>query len=48
MSFSADVKSELCKLPFGKDCCIIAELYGFMLYANQFGKEKIKIHLDNG
>ena len=47
MSFSADVKSELCKLSITKECCIIAELYGFMLYANQFGKEKIKIHLDN-
>lgn len=47
MSFSSDVKAELCKLPLQKKCCTVAEFYGFMLYANQFSKEKIKIHLDN-
>ena len=47
MSFTSDVKQELCKLPLNKKCCTIAECYGFMLYANNFGIDKIKINSDS-
>lgn len=47
MSFTTEVKNELCKLPLGQSCCLAAECYGFMLYANSFSIEKIKIYSDN-
>lgn len=47
MSFTSDVKYELCKMNIHNKCCAIAECYGFMLYANQFDTGKIKVYSDN-
>ena len=47
MSFTTDVKNELCKIPFHNKCCQASELYGFMLYAGQFGTDRIKMSSDN-
>jgi len=43
MSFSSDVKTELCKLPIEKSCCALSELYGSLLLANRFDYDMIKI-----
>jgi len=43
MTFSANVKTELCKLPLGKRCCALAEIYGAFLYGNTFSSKEIKI-----
>ena len=42
-SFSSEVKSELCALPFGRECCRRAELYGFLLLAGQFDKTGVRL-----
>ena len=36
MSFSSDVKAELCRSPVTRACCAVAEAYGVLLYANTF------------
>ena len=43
MSFSSDVKTELCREPPGKRCCALAEAYGALLYANTFSPGQIRI-----
>ena len=43
MSFSSDVKSELCRVPLARQCCARAEAYGVLLYANAFSFREIKI-----
>lgn len=43
MSFSSDVKAELCRVPVSKRCCTCAEAYGVLLYANTFSASEIKI-----
>lgn len=43
MSFSADVKSELSKLPVGKHCCAVAECYGVFLFASTFNHREIRV-----
>ena len=42
MSFSSDVKSELCKHGVSKRCCAIAESYGALMYCNTFRPNEIK------
>lgn len=44
MSFSSEVKSELCKIWPGKPCCALAELYGMLLYASQLSDREIRIY----
>lgn len=46
MSFTTDIKAELCRLPHAKPCCILAELYGALLYGAQFSMSKIKLQAD--
>lgn len=47
MSFSRDVKDEICKnLPSG-DCCVRAMLYGLLLCSHSFGEEGIALTTDN-
>ncbi len=41
MSFSLQVKRELCGLPIEKDCCIRAECYGMLLGSRTFHKHGI-------
>ena len=42
MSFSSDVKSELCRHAVGKRCCAAAECYGALMYCNTFRPNEIK------
>lgn len=43
MTFSAEVKTELCKDGLGKKCCALAEAYGVLLYANCFSPHLIRV-----
>lgn len=43
MSFSADVKQELCRAPLSRKCCAQAEAYGVLLYCNTFSSSEIRI-----
>lgn len=43
MSFSGDVKAELCRTKLQRRCCIQAEAFGTLLYCNQFSPQGIKI-----
>lgn len=43
MSFSADVKTELCRPEVGKNCCALAETMGVLLYANTFAADCIRV-----
>lgn len=43
MSFSGNVKSELCRDEIEKSCCALAECMGTLLYANTFASDCIRI-----
>lgn len=43
MSFSSDVKQELCKLNIGRRCCAQAEAYGILLFCNTFHSYQVRI-----
>lgn len=43
MSFSSDVKQELCKLNISRRCCAQAEAYGVLLYCNTFHGRQVRI-----
>ncbi len=43
MSFSSDVKAELCRLPIHKNCCAVAEVYGVLLFCNTFSPAGIRV-----
>ena len=43
MSFSSDVKTELCKQPISDKMCAAGECLGILLYGNTFSKTGIKI-----
>lgn len=43
MSFSANVKRELCKGEVEKGCCALAEALGVLLFANTFSGESVRI-----
>ena len=43
MSFSSEVKTELCRDGLAKKCCALAESYGVLLYANDFSPRQIRI-----
>ncbi len=43
MSFSGNVKAELCRIGLARGCCAAAEAYGVLLYANTFSDSEIKI-----
>lgn len=43
MSFSSNVKAELCRASLSRECCARAEAYGVLLYANTFSFREIKI-----
>lgn len=43
MSFSGEVKAELCRTGLNKSCCALAEAYGVLLYANSFSPREIRI-----
>jgi hypothetical protein len=43
MSFSSNVKAELCRENPTKHCCAVAECYGILLYCHTFTSREIKI-----
>ena len=43
MSFSSNVKAELCRAAVQKKCCAAAECYGVLLYCNTFSASLIRI-----
>lgn len=43
MSFSADVKTELCRSEVEKNCCALAEAMGVLLYANTFAADCVRV-----
>lgn len=43
MSFSTQVKAELCREPMARTCCAVAECYGLLLYCNTFSSKEIRI-----
>lgn len=43
MSFSSDVKAELCRLKLSRSCCARAEACGLLLYCNHFSASGLKI-----
>lgn len=47
MSFSANVKSELCKTPMQRICCTRAEAYGALLYASVFSHREIRLSTEH-
>lgn len=47
MSFSADVKGELCRVALHKKCCAQAEAYGILLFCNIFTDQEIRIVTEN-
>ncbi len=46
MSFSVDVKNELCELR-QPNCCALSECYGMLLFSRSFGLEKINFQTAN-
>ena len=43
MSFSSEVKAELCRLPLDKKNIALAECYGVLLYCNSFSPRELRI-----
>ena len=43
MSFSSDVKTELCRGPITRACCARAEIYGAFIYCNTFTAQEVRI-----
>ena len=43
MSFSSQVKAELCRSSLSRRCCAQAEAYGVLLYCNQFTPRQVRI-----
>ncbi len=43
MSFSGEVKKELCKAPLQRKCCALAESCGVLLYAGTFTSGEVRI-----
>lgn len=43
MTFSAQVKQELCKQSISRRCCAQAEAYGILLYCNTFHANQVRI-----
>lgn len=48
MSFSSEVKAELCRTLPAKRCCALAECFGILLYCNTFSASQIKIITESG
>lgn len=47
MSFSSDVKNELCRAGSTRSCCVLAEAYGVLLFCNTFSYREIRIITEN-
>ncbi len=47
MSFSGDVKTELCRAPLNRKCCAQAEAYGVLLCCNTYTRGEVRIVTEN-
>ena len=47
MSFSSEVKTELCRVKLEKTCCARAEAYGALLYGNTFTSREVRLMTGN-
>lgn len=47
MSFSTEVKNELCRVPMQRACCTRAEAYGALLHATVFSHREIRLSTEN-
>lgn len=43
VSFSANAKAEICRIPLHKQCCALAQCFGILLFCNSFGQDGIRI-----
>lgn len=48
MSFTSDIKTELCKLENRRDCCLRAECYGAWLFSRCFSLKEAAFLTENG
>ena len=48
MSFSSEVKTELCQSGMDRLCCTRAEAYGVLLYGNTFTSREVRIITESG
>ncbi len=48
MSFSSEIKTELCKVENKKDCCLKAECYGLWLFSRCFSRKETAYVTENG
>ena len=48
MSFSTEVKKELCRVSMQRPCCTRAEAYGALLHASVFSHKEIRLSTENG
>ena len=47
MSFSGEVKTELCRVPLSRRCCAQAEAYGVLLCCNTVHSREIRVVTEN-
>ena len=47
MSFSTEVKAELCRVSMQRACCTRAEAYGVLLHASVFSHKEIRLSTEN-
>lgn len=48
MSFSAEVKTEICRGSLNRKCCAVAEAYGVALFCHTFSPRSVKIVTEHG
>ena len=48
MSFSSNIKTELCKVEFKRECCLRAECYGAWLFSRCFTSKDAAFFTENG
>lgn len=47
MSFTSDIKTELCRVTPAAPCCILAECLGMLLFAYQANREGVRLQSEN-
>ena len=48
MSFTVDIKDELCRLPAARPCCLAAESLGLLLYGTVLSPERVRLQPQSG